>query len=126
PVVLDELKTLLPGYPIYTMEEFVSAFTADNIPLLSRFTQVMIGISVFIGFAVVCLSMYMAVLQRTREIGILKSLGASQWYVLSIILREAVMLAIVGTVLGIGMSYGTKWALKTFAPATFPPEVDPS
>ena len=55
----------------------------------------MIGIAILIGFAVVCLSMYMAVLQRTREIGILKSLGASRWYVISIILREAVLLAIV-------------------------------
>src|SRR5207237_858896 len=71
-------------------------------------------------------SMYMAVLQRTREIGILKSLGATRWYVLRIILREAVLLAIVGTILGIGMSYGTKAAILTFMPATFPPAVDPS
>jgi len=43
------------------------------------------AIGVIIGFRVVCLSMYMAVLQRTREIGILKSLGASQVYILRII-----------------------------------------
>ena len=43
-----------------------------------------IGIGVVIGFAVVCLSMYMAVLQRTREIGILKSLGASEGFILRI------------------------------------------
>jgi putative ABC transport system permease protein len=66
------------------------------------------------------------VLQRTREIGILKSLGASKWYVVNIILREAVMLAMVGTVLGIGMSYLTKAAIETFVPATFPPAVDPA
>jgi putative ABC transport system permease protein len=126
PLVLDELKTLLPGYPIYTMEEFVSAFTADNIPYLSRFTSVMIGIAVFIGFAVVCLSMYMSVLQRTREIGILKSLGASRWYIVNLILREAVLLALVGTILGIAMSYAAKWLLQTFAPALLPPAVDPS
>jgi putative ABC transport system permease protein len=126
PLVLDELKQLLPGYPIFTMEEFTSAFTVDNIPLLSRFTGVMVGIAIFIGFAVVCLSMYMAVLQRTREIGILKSLGASRWYVINIILREAVLLAVVGTIFGILMSYATKWLLLTFAPATLPPAVDPS
>ncbi len=124
--VLAELKQLLPDYPIYTMEEFTSAFTYDNIPLLSRFTGVMVGIAIVIGFTVVCLSMYMSVLQRTREIGILKSLGASRWYVLNIILREAVMLAIIGTIIGIGMSYGAKWLLQTFAPASLPPAVDPS
>jgi putative ABC transport system permease protein len=124
--VIANLKAQMEGYPIYSMEEFTSAFTFDNIPLLARFTSVMIGISIFIGFAVVCLSMYMAVLQRTREIGILKSLGASRWYVLSIILREAVMLAVAGTALGIGMSYGAKWLLQTFVPAMFPPAIDPS
>jgi putative ABC transport system permease protein len=126
PLVKDELERLLPGYPIYSMEEFTSAFNVDNIPMLSRFTSVMVGIAIFIGFAVVCLSMYMAVLQRTREIGILKSLGASRWYVINIILREAVLLAIVGTILGIGMSYGAKWLLQTFAPASLPPAVDPA
>ena len=123
---LAELKELLPGYPIYSMEEFTSAFNPNNIPLLSRFTSVMVGIAIVIGFTVVCLSMYMSVLQRTREIGILKSLGASRWYVLNIILREAVLLAITGTILGIGMSYAAKWLLQTFAPASLPPAVDPS
>ena len=100
PGVVAALKEKLVDYPIYSMEEFTSLLTADNIPALSKFIDVMIGISVFIGFAVVCLSMYMAVLQRTREIGILKSLGASKAFLLSIILREAVLMALAGAVLG--------------------------
>ena len=36
-----------------------------------------IGLSVLFGFLVVFLSMYTAVLERTREIGVLKALGAS-------------------------------------------------
>jgi putative ABC transport system permease protein len=120
------LKKLLEGYQIYSMDDFTALFSSNNIPALTKFTRVMIGISIFIGFAVVCLSMYMAVLQRTREIGILKSLGASRWYVISIILREAVLLALVGTVLGIGMSYAAKWLLQTLVPASFPPAVDPA
>ena len=123
---MQGLKKLLEGYQIYSMDEFTALFSSNNIPALTKFTRVMIGISIFIGFAVVCLSMYMAVLQRTREIGILKSLGASRWYVISIILREAVLLALVGTVLGIGMSYAAKWLLQTLVPASFPPAVDPA
>jgi putative ABC transport system permease protein len=124
--VIAELKKTLDGYPIYSMEDFTALFTSNNIPALSQFTKVMVGIAIFIGFAVVCLSMYMAVLQRTREIGILKSLGASKWYVLNIVLREAILLALVGSVLGIGMSYGAKVALERLVPATFPPAVDPA
>ena len=124
--VITGLRKLLVDYPIRSMEEYTALFTSSNIPALSRFTGVMVGIAIFIGFAVVCLSMYMAVLQRTREIGILKSLGASRWYVMNIVLREAVLLAMVGTVLGIGMSYGAKWLIQSLVPATFPPAVDPA
>ena len=124
--VIADLKSQLVDYPIFSIEEFTSLISYDTIPLLSRFTNVVVGIAVFIGFAVVCLSMYMAVLQRTREIGILKALGASRWYVINTILREAVLLSMVGTIFGIGMSYAVKWALETFAPATLPPAVDPT
>jgi putative ABC transport system permease protein len=64
--------------------------------------------------------MYMAVLQRTREIGILKSLGASNAFILGIILTEALMLGLGGTLLGIGMSYGAYWLIRTLVPASFP------
>jgi putative ABC transport system permease protein len=124
--VIASLKQSLEGYPISSMQEFTSLFNSNSVPLLSAFTDVVVAIGVLIGFAVVCLSMYMAVLQRTREIGILKSLGASRWYVIDIILREAVLLAVVGTAMGIAMSYGVQWLLRTFAPASFSPAIDPS
>ena len=61
--------------------------------------------------------MYTAVLERTREIGILKALGASPAYVLSILLRETILLAIVGVAAGILMTYGTRYLLEVFVPA---------
>ncbi|MGH9722652.1 MAG: ABC transporter permease, partial [Bryobacteraceae bacterium] len=117
--VKESLQQKLEDYPIYSMEEFMTLLNPNNLPELSVFIRVMEGIAVLIGFAVVFLSMYMAVLQRTREIGILKALGASQWFILRIILREAVFLAIAGTVIGIALSYGTRWVLDTFVPSSF-------
>jgi putative ABC transport system permease protein len=110
----------LEDYPIYPMEEFTSALNVNNIPALKAFTYVMMGIGVVIGFAVVCLSMYMAVLQRTREIGILKSMGGSKALILGIILVEAAMLGIGGSILGIFMSYGAYYLIHTLVPASFP------
>src|SRR5947209_15441109 len=98
----------------------MSMFNVNKIQGLPEFIGVVVGIGVVIGFAVVCLSMYMAVLQRTREIGILKSLGASKAFILRIILTEAVMLAIGGTILGIVMSYGAYHLIRTFVPASIP------
>ena len=125
PAVMNALKAELVDYPIYSMEEFVSLLRVDSITELRIFIRVMIGISVVIGFAVVCLSMYMAVLQRTREIGILKSLGASKLFVLAIIVREAVLMALAGTVIGIGLSFLARWSLNTFVPSSFRTDVTP-
>ena len=119
-VVVKSLKGLLEGYPIYTTEEFASLMNVNNIPGLRPFLVVIMSIAVIIGFAVVCLSMYMAVLQRTREIGILKSLGASKAFILRIILAEAAAMGIGGTALGIAMSYGAYWLIRNLVPASFP------
>jgi putative ABC transport system permease protein len=118
--VVRELKNKLDGYPIYSMQEFTSLLTVNNIPELSEFINIVMGIGVIIGFAVVCLSMYMAVLQRTREIGILKSLGASKVFILRIILAEALLLGIGGTLFGIVLSYGAYWVLEVLRPASLP------
>jgi len=58
------------------------------------------------------------VLERTREIGILKALGASPAFVLGILFRETLLLAILGSALGIGFSYGTRWLIMTLVPAS--------
>jgi putative ABC transport system permease protein len=116
--VLEELRRDLPNYKIDTMEYWISMFNAGQIQGIKEFTVVVAAIGVVIGFAVICLSMYMAVLQRTREIGILKSLGASKAFILGTILLEALLLGVGGTILGIILSFGSRWAIATMVPAS--------
>lgn len=104
------------GYKVYTMKEFTELLSVNNYPLLKNFTNVVIGVAALWGLLVVFQTMYTAVLERTREIGILKALGASPGYILGILLREAVLLAVVGTVAGILMTYGTRVLMHRFAP----------
>ena len=122
--VKEAFEKELPTYKVDSIEEFVSLFSTNSVPYIEAFTQVVIGIAVLIGFLVVCLSMYTAVLERTREIGILKALGASPGYIVGILLRETVVLALTGTVVGILMTYGTRSLLGVFA-ASFPQEIVP-
>jgi len=116
PAVMSELNTRLAGYKIYSMEEYVSLISVNNIPELRKFTEVVIGLGLVIGFLVVFLSMYTAVLERTREIGILKALGASPAYILDMLLRETVLLSIAGSIAGFLMSYGARAAMHAFVP----------
>jgi len=98
----------IPGMEQYTMrsmEQYMTMMTATNMPGLSTFINVVIGVAVVIGFIVIFQAMYTAVMERTREIGILKSLGASKFYIVNVIMRETLLLTIVGIALGIAISY---------------------
>jgi putative ABC transport system permease protein len=113
------LNNLLKGnLQAISMEAFVSQFNVNNIPQLRAFIDVIIVIAVVVGFLVVFLSMYTAVVERTREIGILKALGAKPFTILDILVREAIVLALVGCAIGIALSFGTKGVIMTFMPAS--------
>ena len=64
------------------------------------------------------LSMYTAVVERTREIGILKALGAKPWMIVDLLMREAILLALVGWVLGVGMAVVARQVIVSVAPAS--------
>jgi putative ABC transport system permease protein len=116
---IQQLKGLLEGYQIYSMEEFLSLITDPaSFPGLNAFIATVVGLAIVFGFLVVFLAMYTAVLERTREIGILKALGASPGYIISMLLRETVFLAILGSVIGIGLSYIAKWILTALVPSS--------
>jgi len=121
-LVVDELRVRMPGYFIYTMEEFTSLLTINSVGLLRNFIGVVIGIAVIVGFIVVTMAMYTAVLERTREIGILKALGASSGYILNLLFRETLLIAIIGSILGIVTTYGTKWLMMHAVPASLTQE----
>ena len=96
----DAIKTLLPDHVVLAIKEYMALMTSNNIPGLNYFITVMIGLAVGIGFLVIFLSMYTTITERTRDIGILKSLGASKRYIISVILREAALLTAVGIIAG--------------------------
>ena len=111
--VVDEIKHV-PGmerYVVNSMASYLAAMSSGNIPMLSTFIDVVVGISMVIGFIVIFQAMYTAVMERTREIGILKSMGASKLYIVNVVLRETALLAIAGIVLGIVVSLAARAAL---------------
>ena len=126
--VIADLQALMgtEDYQIYSVEEFASQFSAAAVPEIQIFINVIIGLSVAFGFLVVFLTMHTAILERTREIGILKSLGATQGYILGILLREAIALGFLGALTGIVLSFGTKWLIDTLIPASMQAAIVPS
>src|SRR5579872_511743 len=104
--VVAEVKAQpgMENYSVLSTPDYLSMMTPDHLPGFRPFIGVVIGVSLIIGFLVIFQAMYTAVMERTREIGILKSLGASKLYVINVILRETILLAVAGIVVGIAVS----------------------
>jgi putative ABC transport system permease protein len=117
PAVADEIHSLLPNYTIRQLKDFVSLMTSSNLPGLGIFINVMIGLAVAIGFLVIFLSMYTTVIERTKEIGVLKSLGASKAYIVEIVLSETALLCLLGAAAGIALAFTTRAILLKLFPA---------
>ena len=106
----------LQDWSVQTIQEFLSSLTPEHLPGFNIALRVVIGIATIIGFLVIFQSMYTAVMERTREIGILKSMGAGQLGIVSVVLRETGLLAVVGVTLGVLATY----ALRTVLHSRFP------
>jgi putative ABC transport system permease protein len=101
-----------------SIADFVSQFNINNIPQLQMFIRVVIVMTVMVGFLVVFLSMYTAVIERTREIGILKALGAKPLKIIDMLMREAIILALLGWMIGIGLAFLAKLTIMQTIPAS--------
>jgi putative ABC transport system permease protein len=101
----------LADYPVQTMQEWLSEMTPDRLPGFNLALNIVTGIAVVIGFLVIFQSMYTAVLERTREIGILKSMGASKPAIVGVVLRETAMMAVAGVILGIAVTFLVRYLL---------------
>ncbi len=103
--VMEEIRHILPGYTIRPLKDFLSLMTATNIPGLQTFIHAMIGLAVAIGLMVIFLTMYTTVIERTRDIGVLKSLGADRSFIIRALITESATLCVFGIAAGVGLSY---------------------
>ncbi|HTQ58987.1 MAG TPA: ABC transporter permease [Candidatus Solibacter sp.] len=103
--VMEEIRHLLPGYTVRPLSSLLSLMTSTNIPGLQTFINAMISLAVAIGLLVIFLTMYTTVIERTRDIGVLKSLGAGRVFIVRALLTESAGLCVLGIVAGVGLSY---------------------
>jgi putative ABC transport system permease protein len=89
----------LPGNTIQPTREVFTSFE-KSIPYLGVFLRVLVGLAAVVSSLVVMLAMYTTITERTREIGILKAMGASRGYIVGIIETEAILISVIGLVAG--------------------------
>jgi putative ABC transport system permease protein len=111
-----QILALMPQNSIRSLSEYVSLMTSSNLPQLRPFTRTMVSLGIVVSFLVVLLNMHTMVMERTREIGILKALGFSRFDVVRMLLGETLILTLFGTGLGIGITFLTQAILKQTNP----------
>jgi putative ABC transport system permease protein len=109
--VKESLEKTYTGYHAYLTSDLPALF-AQSIRPLEIFLDVVIWLAVIISTLVILLAMYTTIIERTREIGILKSLGASKMFVVMTIEKEAALISALGVLLGLIISVIGKFALE--------------
>jgi len=109
---IPKLKTL------YLSSDSYRDALYEKFALLQQTITVINFSAALMSFLVVLLSMFMSVLTRTREVGILKALGASRRFIVREIVIEALLVACLGVAAGIGLAYALKPVLMHVKPLT--------
>jgi putative ABC transport system permease protein len=115
-VVYQALSDKFQGYSLLRSSDPSLLLAETNLPGLNEFRFLIIMISLMLSFMVILLAMYTTIFERTREIGILKSLGASRRFIVGMIIKESAMICGSGAVFGIIISL----IIKVVIIASFP------
>jgi len=85
---------------------FMEEQRTEILETLTLFVAMVSSISLIVGGIGISNTMFMSVLERTREIGVLKALGATSNQIQNIFLAEAAMIGLAGGVMGIAVGWG--------------------
>ena len=96
---------------------------ASGVPALNVFIKVVVGVAAAISVLVILLAMYTTVTERTRQIGILKSLGMSKASIAWVIEQEAIIVSVLGVVVGVLLTMLARFAVMRTTSLTI--EIEP-
>jgi putative ABC transport system permease protein len=91
------------GLSVLTKEQIAANDRRLYVGIFGSPLRLMVGVSFVAGALVVALTVYAAVIERRREYGIVKAIGASGWTITGIVLRQSLVLSAIGLILGFAL-----------------------
>lgn len=87
----------------------------EKAKIINDFANYVTIVALSISFLVILLTMYTVVVERTRDIGILKSLGATRLFIGRAVITESLILCVMGVAVGVGLSFFAAWLIPTLS-----------
>jgi putative ABC transport system permease protein len=111
----DDVRAAVGGdYQVRTGQETADAQAAEFKTFLNFFTYVLLGfagVALFVGIFLILNTFSMLVAQRTRELALMRAIGASRRQVIGSVLLEASVIGVIASVLGLGAGVGVGAAI---------------
>jgi len=112
----DRLAAALGSDARVELKSAYGRLLRDSFAQVNMYMNASSGLALVVCFLFILLTMYTIVLERTREIGILKSLGVTRFGLLRLSLIEALLISIAGVMIGIAIAFAAKWGLNAARP----------
>lgn len=113
----ENLRSKFPDNQMIRTSELEELYM-QGVPALNVFLDVVVGVAAAISGLIILLTMYTTVTERTRQIGVLKSLGMSNASVAWTIVQEALLISIGGVIFGVAATFLLKLALTKWSNLT--------
>lgn len=120
PTVADDITDRLKkkkdeeNFEVYTSEQLLEQLTS-LLGIISVILSAIAAISLLVGATGIMNSMYTNVLERTKDIGVMKSIGAKRSQILMMFLVEAGLYGLVGGIVGVGLGMGLSKLVEIIA-----------
>jgi putative ABC transport system permease protein len=121
-VIAARVRAIFPEDQIIFTRDLPELY-ASGVPALNIFLNVVVGIAATISILVILLAMYTTVTERTRQIGILKSLGMSKGTIAWVIEQEALLVSFLGVAFGVALTLIFRFAVMRATSLTV--EIEP-
>jgi len=122
--VADEIEDADDTLDALTMTD-ITRQVSSILDQISLFTFGIGAIAAFVGGLGVLNTMIMAVLERRKEIGVMKAIGATSWNVLRQILTESVLISLLGGIIGVSLGTLAAFGLVVVTDGAIPATVTP-
>ncbi len=112
----DRLAALLGSGARVELKSTYGTLLRQSFAQVNMYMNASSGLALVVCFLFILLTMYTVVIERTREIGILKSLGVTRFNLLALSVSEALLISMVGVGIGIGLALLAKYVLHVVRP----------